>query len=388
MLHGTCGYTASRDFVLKPADKAQWQKVIWAADAAPERLLLMRSLNDNAVGQEDRRMLKKIGLLLALVMASGSVLAQAPTPVSAPKLVRLVVFDGGWNLPLWAAQRQGFFEANGVTVNLSLTPNSGFLITGLFDGRFDLAIAGIDNLVAYQEGQGEAKIPENPDLFAFMGGDSGFLSVVAASDVKSFKDLKGKTLSVDAMTTGFAFVLRELVARNGLADADVKYERAGGTANRYKELLAGKHAGTLLRTPFDLLAKNRGFNQLATAESLGAYQGSAGIARRSWASQNDAALIGFIRGYRAGVDWIYDPKNREIAEALLLANVRDMTPTLAKQAYDALLAGGISRDVSINVKGLQTVLALRSKYGQPQKTLTDPMKYTDLGYYNKAFAKP
>lgn len=336
-------------------------------------------------------MLKKIGLLLALVIASGSVLAQAPAappkPVP-PKPVRLIIFDGGWNLPLWAAQRQGFFEANGVSVNVSLTPNSGFLIAGLLEGKFDVAMAGVDNLVAYQEGQGEAKIPENPDLFGFMGADSGFISIVSAPEVKKFADLKGKTLSVDAMTTGFAFVLRELVARNGLTDADVKYERAGGTSNRYKELLAGKHAGTLLRTPFELLAKNRGFNQLATGESLGAYQGSTGIARRSWASQNEAALLGFMRGFRAGMEWIHDPKNREVVEALLIANVRDMTPALAKQAYDALLAGGFSRDVSIDTKGLQTVLALRSKYAQPPKTLSDWKKYIDLSYYNKAFPKP
>jgi len=40
-----------------------------------------------------------------------------------------------------------------------------------------------------------------------MGSDSGFLSLVVAPDVKKFADLKGKTLSVDARTTGYAFVL-------------------------------------------------------------------------------------------------------------------------------------------------------------------------------------
>ena len=100
--------------------------------------------------------------------------------------------------------------------------------------------AAIDNLVAYQEGQGEAKIPDNPDLFAFMGGDSGFATIVAAPAVKSFAELKGKTLSVDAMTTGYAFVVRELVARNGLAETDVTFVRAGGTANRYRDLIRGQ----------------------------------------------------------------------------------------------------------------------------------------------------
>ncbi len=35
--------------------------------------------------------------------------------------VRVISFDGGWNLPVWAAQRQGFFEANGVAVQTQPT---------------------------------------------------------------------------------------------------------------------------------------------------------------------------------------------------------------------------------------------------------------------------
>ena len=173
-------------------------------------------------------------LLVAFCVIAGSAAAQAPARPLAP--VRVISFDGGWNLPVWAAQRQGFFEANGVAVQTSYTPSSGFLIASLFDGRQDIALALMDNLIAYQEGQGEVKIPEPPDLVAILGGDGGFLSVVAAPGVKSFADLKGKTLSVDALTTGAAFVLRELVAKNGLADHDVSYVRAGGTANRYADL--------------------------------------------------------------------------------------------------------------------------------------------------------
>src|SRR5262249_10055458 len=149
-----------------------------------------------------------------------------------------------------------------VAVTVAWTPTSGYLITALLDGRYDIALAGIDNLVAYQEGQGEAKIPDNPDLFAFLGNDSGFASIVAAPAVKRFADLKGRTVSVDAMTTGYAFVVRELLARNGIAESDVTYVRAGGTATRYRDILAGKHDATLMRTPFELLLRERGFNEL------------------------------------------------------------------------------------------------------------------------------
>jgi ABC-type nitrate/sulfonate/bicarbonate transport system substrate-binding protein len=144
-----------------------------------------------------------------------------------------------------------------------------------------------------------------------------------------------------------------------------------------------------LRTPFELLVRQRGFNQLAGAESLGAYQGTVAAARRGWATSHEKELIGFLRGYRAAVDWLYDRANRDIVEAILVANIRDMTPTLAKQSYDLLLAdkGGMTRDVALDMDGIRTVLVLRSKYGMPQKSLADPMKYVDLSYYEKAFGK-
>ena len=268
-------------------------------------------------------------VFFAFGVVACAVQAQGQQP---PTTLHVLAFDGGWNLPIWVAQRNGLFEGQGIDVQLAYTPSSGFLIASLFDGRQDIALALMDNLIAYQEGQGEVRIAEPPDLVAILGGDGGFLSVVAAPGVKSFGDLKGKTLSVDALTTGAAFVLRELVVKNGLADNDVNYVRAGGTSNRYTELLAGKHDATLLRTPFELLAQNRGYHVLASADMLGPYQGTAGFVRRSWAQAHEAAVIGFLKAYRAGVDWLYQPANREIVEALLVANIHDMTPALARQS--------------------------------------------------------
>jgi ABC-type nitrate/sulfonate/bicarbonate transport system substrate-binding protein len=301
--------------------------------------------------------------------------------------LNVIVFPGGFNLPLWAAERQGFFEQNGARVVLTPTPSSVFQIQGLAEGRFDIAMTAIDNIVAYQEGQGEAKIPDNPDMFAFMGADNGFLSLVGGAGVKSIGELKGKKLSVDAMSTGYAFVLRELLAKNGIAESEVSFERAGGVLGRFQELLGGGHAGTILITPFDLLAMNKGHVRLARAtEQLGAYQGVVGAARRSWARQNEVALVAFIRAYRSGVQFLYEPDNRESASALLIANVRAMTPQLAKQSLEVLLHPhtGFFKDAALDMNGVSTVLGLRSKYGEPRKALTDPLKYIDTSYHQKA----
>lgn len=324
-------------------------------------------------------------LLVVLALVSMSAAAQPQL-----KPLSVIVFPGGFNLPLWAAERQGFFEANGVRVTLTPTPSSTFQMQGLAEGRFDIAMTAFDNVVAYQEGQGEAKIPPNPDMFAFMGSDNGFLSVVGGRDIKSFAELKGKKLSVDALTTGYAFVLREMLARNKIAESEVTFERAGGVMGRFQELLKGNHAATVLITPFDLLAMNKGHPQLARAdEHLGAYQGVVAASRRSWAKQNEQALVGFVRAYHAGVGFLYEQANREIAEALLVANVRAMTPTLARQSLGVLLneKSGFFRDVRLDPKGMQTVLALRSKFSEARRTLSDPAKYIDASYRDKALAR-
>ena len=325
---------------------------------------------------------------VAVCIAAPVASAQGQARALAP--VRVLAFDGGWNLPIWVAQRNGLFEAEGLDVQLAYTPTSGFLVAAVLNGKADLAFATFDNVVAYQEGQGEAKIPDNPDLFAFMGGDGGFLSLVASAAVKEVGDLKGKTVSVDAMTTGFAFVVRELIVRGGVPESDVTFVRAGGTANRYRDLVGGKHDATLLRTPFELLAESRGYHRIASAETLGPYQGTVGLARHAWAREHEATLVGFLRAYKAATDWLYQPANREIAEALLVAHIRDMTPTLAKRSYDLLVSdkGGLSRDLAPDAAGIATVLQLRSKFATPRKALSDPAKYVDLAYYNKAFGKP
>jgi ABC-type nitrate/sulfonate/bicarbonate transport system substrate-binding protein len=299
----------------------------------------------------------------------------------------VIVFPGGFNLPIWAAQRQGFFEENGVAVTLTDTPSSTFQIQGLAEGRFDIAMTAFDNVVAYEEGQGEAEIPPNAGLFAFMGSDNGFLSVVGGKGIGCFDDLRGKKLSVDALTTGYAFVLRELLARNGVAESEVSFERAGGALTRFQELLKGSHAGTILVTPFDLLAVNQGHVRLAIAgKELGAYQGVVAASRRPWARENESALVGFIRAYHSAVGFLQDPANRDVAEALLLANVRGMTEALARQSLDVLLDGesGFFEDVRLDRAGMETVLRLRSNFGQPRRALSDAAKYIDTSYHGGA----
>jgi ABC-type nitrate/sulfonate/bicarbonate transport system substrate-binding protein len=303
--------------------------------------------------------------------------------------LEVIVFPGGFNWPIWVAQEKGFFRENGVEVNVTPTPGSVFQLVGLIDGKFDIAMTAIDNLIAYREGQGEdPKL--GPDLVAVMGADQGFLKLVTVPEVKSIADLRGKTVSVDARTTGYAFVLFEILEQNGLREPDYKVERAGGVLQRFQALMEKKHDGTLLLSPFEVQAEAHGFNTLASASKvLGPYQGLVAGVRQSWAEKNREALIGYIRGYVHGVEWLYDPNNKAEALALFRKNLPNMPAEGVEVTYRLLLdpQTGFQRRGEINLEGVSRVLALRTKWAEPRKQLGPRSNYYDPTYYDAALRR-
>ena len=331
---------------------------------------------------------RRLGTLCTLIAA---IALAIPLRASAQNLqpLSVIVFPGGFNWPIWAAQEQGYFAGGGVEVKLTNTPNSVFQLTNLIDGKFDIAMTAIDNVIAYMEGQGEVPVATAPDIFAFMGGDNGLLSLAVVPDVKSYQGLKGRTLSVDAMTTGYAFVLFDLLRRNGLEMGDYKVEKAGGVLARWEALKEKKHDGTMLLTPFDILAKAAGFNILQYAVDVyGHYQGLVGATRRGWAKENAAKLEAYVRGYVQGLAWLSETSNKEEAIAVLRKNLPQMPPELAAQSYAVLInPRGFSPKAQIDLEGVKRVLELRSRYGEPKKTLADPVKYYDPQYYEAALSK-
>ena len=115
--------------------------------------------------------------------------------------------------PIWSAQKIGAFDKEGLAIDLSYTHGSKSQMTGAIEGKFDMINTALDNVIAYSEGEGAPGTPKNGDLIAFTGGNNGSLTLIAQPDIKSIKDLKGKDLAVDAVSTGFSFVLREMLGQ-------------------------------------------------------------------------------------------------------------------------------------------------------------------------------
>jgi len=305
----------------------------------------------------------------------------------APQALKVNIFPGGFNWPIWVAQEKGFYAKHGIAVQTINTPNSREQLTGLINGQFEIAMTAVDNLLAYREGQGAVPI-DGSALVAVMGSDNGFLRVGARKGITSFEQLKGQQLSVDALTTGYAFVLLEVMERNGLLlNRDYTTVQAGGVLNRFNELNEGKHAATMLIAPFDVLAKERGAHILTDASAaLGQYQGLVAGVRDTWASNNRPAMVGYIRAWRDALDWMYDPRNKDEAIAIFMKNVNGANRQSAETSYGILLdpKNGFARDAAINVAGVQTAVQLREKYGKPSKKLQPVQNYINTSYHEEA----
>ncbi len=303
------------------------------------------------------------------------------------RTVKLIAFPGAPNLPIFVAQEKGWFARHGVTLDMTLTPNSAYQAEALAKGEFDVAGSAFDNVVAYTEGQGAVAFDTPPDFFAFLGATQIELAIVAAKDVKSVADLAGKSLALDAPGTGFAFVFYHMLAQGGVKPGEYERVAVGATPTRWESVRDGKHAATMTIEPFTSIAKAQGFCVPArSTDTIRDYQGGIFAARRSWATQNREAVVGFIRAYLDGLEWTLDPANREEGSQILLRNMPDIKPPVVGSVMNSLLSprSGLTPKGAITIEGIRTVLDLRARYGKPGAKLGAPGKYIDLSYYDEA----
>ncbi|MDR6874681.1 ABC-type nitrate/sulfonate/bicarbonate transport system substrate-binding protein [Bosea sp. BE125] len=326
----------------------------------------------------------------AALAAGAAMLGCAGAPAQDARPIRLVAFAGASNWPIWIGQQKGFFAAEKLQASLEITPNSRQMAADIFSGKFDVALTAIDNVVAYVEDQGEAQLPGPADFVAFMGVDDGMLSLMAVPGTKSVSDLKGKELSVDALTTGFAFVLRDALMKSGIGADEVKFVAVGGGAQRLAALREQKQTATLLNSPLDLIAESAGSVRLAEMHALiGPYQGISGMGRRAWLAENRDTAKAFLRAFHASVAWLVDPASKDEAIAILRERVQGTSPELAQRIHARLThpERGIKRDSAIDIEGLRTVLRLRSTYAAAGQTLSDPSRYLDSALLGEALAR-
>ena len=327
-----------------------------------------------------RRILMTSAILGCLV-AAGCAAPPAPPP---PVTLRVNVFPGSSNLPLLAGINKGFFARRGLTIEVQNTPDSDSQRAGLPAGRFDIAIAAVDNAVAMVE-------RANNDVIIVTGGDSGMNEFMVRPDINSFADIRGKSLAVDAPNTAYALVAKKILKNKGLLEGrDYTLKLAGGTQGRAAAMVSNPElAASMINPPFSFTVRERGIKSLGRATDLaGPYQAQGAFVMRGWARQNASALERYIAAYIESSRYAMNPANR--AEMIKLLEDRFKLPTaVAAQTYEALMTPGfgLARDARFSLEGFNNVLAIRAEMeGTGGGRAPDPAKFLDLSYYDRAIS--
>jgi ABC-type nitrate/sulfonate/bicarbonate transport system substrate-binding protein len=296
----------------------------------------------------------------------------------------MVTYAGPTNLPVWAAIDEGFFGKEGLDVTQEVTRGSVAETQDLMSGKYQFGATAMDNIIANTEGLADKKI-EGFDLIGILGAHSGMNRIFTRPEITSFAGIRGKAIAVDARTAGYGQVLIEILAMNGLkADRDYTILAVGSGPNRLMALKEGRAVAAGLSAPEDTEAKKLGFNILGdTTEINGAYQ-VAYVVRRAYASTHEAEVLAFIRAMVAATDYVFADKAGALAE--MKQHVQGMSDADLEAVYTQMVSGsgGFNRGAKMNMEGVGKVLALRNDLAGSSKRLTDPYKYVDLSYYEKA----
>jgi ABC-type nitrate/sulfonate/bicarbonate transport system substrate-binding protein len=330
---------------------------------------------------------KSIAVVVSCIALAATFTLIVAAPAQAQKQLTINSFKSSSIWPIWAAQKQGFFAQQGLTIKNVYTANSVAQMVGLTNGEFDMITTALDNIIAYSEGEGSPKAPKQADLIAVLGGNNGALSLIARPEIKSIKDLKDKDLAVDAISTGFSFVLREILNRNGLGPNDYKLVAFGNTGARWNALKDNKAMAGLLSPPLSQVATGAGYPDLAdAADVLGGYQANVTGTRRDWAQKNGDTIVAYIRGYRAGLAWLKDPANKQAAIAVLREQIPEASQAAAERNYAVAVESPKGFDIGgkLDLAGAKQVLDLRRRWGPQGKTITDVGHFIDESYFDRA----
>ena len=325
-------------------------------------------------------LVRLVAAMSASALVSTMAIAQEPMPAKIRLLTLL-----GRPLQLVAAEKLGLFSKFGVAVQTDNSPNSQELRDKLAAGNGDLAYLAVDNAVAMVD-------LAHQDVIIVMGGEGSQNELIAQPEIKSIKDLSGKTLIVDAPNTAYAVQLKKILLLSGLKPGkDYAIKAVGATPQRLIAMRENKsYAGSMLGPPSSIIAKREGLVSLASvAESIGPYQAAGFFAERKWAQDHREPLTSFLAAIIEAQRWLMAPANKNEVLALLTKEVH-LAPEVAAETYENSMTkpGGFARDAAFDLEGFQNVLKLRAEIegswgGHPPA----PEKYYDPLFYEGALAK-
>jgi ABC-type nitrate/sulfonate/bicarbonate transport system substrate-binding protein len=228
-----------------------------------------------------------MNLLLALCFFA---LSSAELNPAHAQLIKLNVASSGISptqIVPYLAQEAGIYAKNGLDVSVIRT-RAEIAVMSLFNGDTTIIdVAGPTIIRSNLKGA---------DGIFIAGGAVAFnYWLMAAKEIRTAQDLKGKILGVASLSGSAIVATRYALGKIGLnADKDIKFIQIGGTPDRLIALRTGRIQATLLTPPTSLAAQKEGFNLLVDVVGL-PFQDNAPATTRKFTKEQPDTVRRYVK---------------------------------------------------------------------------------------------
>lgn len=202
------------------------------------------------------------------------------------------------SLPVYIAEKEGFFEEEGLKLDLQSFKSPKDRDAALSSGNLDGANTDLVAVSAYL--QGDMK-------FQVVSQSIGTFSILTSNEeVKTLADLKDKKVGIAKNQAPYYF-LDEALKTADLSVAYIAYEEVPQIPVRVELTANQKIDATVVPEPFRTIGLANGLTELGNSNELGIDATVFGFTTESL-TDNKEAVEAFYRGYNKGVDYINDHK--------------------------------------------------------------------------------
>jgi ABC-type nitrate/sulfonate/bicarbonate transport system substrate-binding protein len=272
--------------------------------------------------------MQKFFARLGAFMLLGAIVCSAAAPAGAqalPEITFGILTPTAAEWPLYLAEQQGYFKAEGITVTIVNGNSPPNVINSVATNGVNMADNGCDSeLVAIQKGLPIKIVTSMFNVNPY--------SLVVAPSIAKWADLKGKAIELGTKQDVTAIALGSMAAAQKLTLDDFTIIIGGNSTARYAALSGGSVQGAMLAQPFDLVAESKGFKILATAsDTIKDWAFTCVAVNNGWAAANRPLVLKFLRAVRKGIQYGYTHKADAVSA---LVAVTHAEPAIAAKAWD------------------------------------------------------
>jgi ABC-type nitrate/sulfonate/bicarbonate transport system substrate-binding protein len=326
---------------------------------------------------------RSITATLALVCVLGTVTGCSGGEGSDSKdgVIRMAVQQINFaTIPLTLADELGYFEDEGLELDIPVSESTSTTTSGLIGGSFDMQVGGAELLVARAQGA---------PIIGFAGLCNGPVwSAIAKPGINALEDLKGVTIATSGPDSISTAALVKALRAAGVEPDSYEQVTAGGTSSRFAAVENGQADATIVAAPLEFQAKDFGMTNLGSLyDALPDFASGLVVTTEDYAAHNAETVNKFARAYVRGLQYLHDPKNKDDVVARVAA-VLETPEDVVSQAYDYWIASDrkmFPEDGRIDLRALEGAAEALKENGSLE-SIPDLEAFIDNSFVDDAVA--